>query len=102
LAVFLDRWACFEGPGFTGTLEPGKRAMVIGTWGYPKIDTYDYHIQRVIGVVNMYKVQTVEAISASGFEGLLHGLDENKRGIVLRNPEGLMEVFEAGKFLVMG
>jgi multimeric flavodoxin WrbA len=102
LAVFLDRWACFEGPGFTGTLEPGKRAMVIGTWGYPKIDTYDYHIQRVIGVLNMYKVQTVEAISASGFEGLLHGLDENKRGIVLRNPEGLMEVFEAGKFLVMG
>ena len=47
-------------------------------------------------------IQTVEAISASGFEGLLHGLDENKRGIVLRNPEGLKEVFEAGKFLVMG
>ena len=76
--------------------------MVIGTWGYPKIDIYDHHIMRIIGVLNVHHVQTVEAISASGFEGILHGLDENKKGIVLRNSSGLQEVFKAGKCLVTG
>lgn len=102
LAVFFDRWDCFVGPDMKNTLNPGKRAMVIGTWGVPKIDTYDQHIERVIVILKVHGIQTVEAISASGFEGLLHGLDENKRGIVLRNPEGLKQVFKAGKCLVTG
>jgi len=102
LAVFLDRWDCFEGPGMKGTLPGGKRAMVIGTWGYPKVDMYDHHMQRVIGTLKVHRIQTVEAVSASGFEGLLHGLDEQKRGVVLKNSEGLQEVFDAGRFLVTG
>jgi len=102
LAVFLDRWDCLEGPGMERTLQPGKRAMVIGTWGFPKVDVCDQQMMRVIATLNLHQIQTVEAISASGFEGLLHGLDENKKGIVLRNPEGLKEIFEAGKCLVRG
>ena len=31
LAVFFDRWDCFVGPDMKNTLNPGKRAMVIGT-----------------------------------------------------------------------
>jgi multimeric flavodoxin WrbA len=100
LAVFLDRWNCFTGPGFKTILKPGKRAMVIGAWGYPQVDTYDHHIMRTIGILNGHKIQTVEAISASGFMGL--GLDENKKGVVLKNPQGLKEVFKAGKYLVLG
>jgi multimeric flavodoxin WrbA len=102
LAVFFDRWDCFEGPGLKNTLKLSKRAMVIGTWGYPKIDTYNHHIMRAIGTLNVHQIQTVEAISASGFEGVLHGLDKDKKGVVLRNPEGLKEVFEAGKCLITG
>lgn len=102
LALFFDRWDCFEGPGLKNTLKHGKRAMVIGTWGYPAIDIYEHHVMRIIGVLNVHQIQTVEAVSASGFEGILHGLDENKKGVVLRNPSGLKEVFEAGKCLVVG
>ena len=102
LAVFLDRWDAFEGPGMKPTLKPDKRAMVIGTWGYPKVDHLNHQIRRIIDTLNVHKIQTVEAISASGFEGLLHGLDDNKGGIVLRNPKGLKQVFKAGKCLVTG
>lgn len=102
LSTFLDRWDCFERYKFQASLEPGRRAMVIGTWGYPYIDTYDHVMENVMLVLKLHKVETVEAISACGFEGILHGLDETRRGTIARFPAELRKAFEAGRGLVSG
>jgi hypothetical protein len=81
-------------------LEPGRVAMVIGTWGYPYINTYDHVIESVISTLNLHKVETIEAISACGFEGILHGLDEKRRGVILRHPKQLKKAYAAGRALV--
>jgi len=94
LATFIDRWDCI------GRFDPPKRAMVIGTWGLPTIDTYDYVIEYVIVYLNAHGVRTVEAISACGFEGVLHGFDESRKATVLGYPEELKKAYQAGKSLV--
>jgi multimeric flavodoxin WrbA len=102
LSTFLDRWDCFERFRLKAGLAPGKRALVIGTWGYDHIDTYDHVIENIISVLNLHKVVTVEAISACGFEGMLHGLDESKVGVIARYPEEMKKAFDAGVGLVTG
>ena len=102
LSTFLDRWDCFERFKFRSMLEPGRRALVIGTWGYPYIDTYDHVMENVMMVLHMHKVETVEAISACGFEGILHGLDEKRAGTIAQFPAELRKAFEAGVGLVTG
>ena len=76
--------------------------MVIGTWAYPYLDTYDYVIEDIILLLNVSKVETVEAISACGFEGMLHGLDDKGKGLILRFPKELEKAYQAGKSLVAG
>jgi multimeric flavodoxin WrbA len=100
LSTFLDRWDCFERFKFQAKLKPGRRAMVIGTWGYPYIDTYDHVIENVMVVLKLHKIETVEALSACGFEGILHGLDENRKGIIAKFPEELHKAYQAGIGLV--
>jgi len=100
LSTFLDRWDCFERFKFTPKLEPGRRAMVIGTWGYPYIDSYDHVIENVMVVLKLHKIETVEALSACGFEGILHGLDENRKGTIAKFPGELRKAYEAGVGLV--
>jgi len=102
ISTFLDRWDCFERFRLKSMLEPGRRALVIGTWGYPAIDTYDHVIENVMSVLNMHKIETVEAISACGFEGMLHGLDEKRKGVIAKFPDKLKAAFEAGIGLVAG
>jgi len=102
LSTFLDRWDCLERFKFKATLEPGRRAMVIGTWGYPYIDTYDHVIENVMVVLKLHKIETVEALSACGFEGILHGLAENKKGIIAKFPHELHKAYQAGIGLVKG
>ena len=94
LSTFIDRWACI------GKFDPPKRAMVIGTWGLPTTDSYDYVIEYIMLYLNAHGVQTVEAISACGFWGILYGLDENRKAIILRYPGELKKAYEAGKSLV--
>jgi len=94
LSIFIDRWDCI------GQAEPGKRAMVIGTWGFPATDTYDYVIEYVMRYLGAHGFTTVEAISACGFEGLLHGWDENRKAIILSYPRELEKAYQAGKGLV--
>ncbi len=89
----------FERHLFTSRLEPGRKAMVIGTWGYPGIDTYDHVIENIITILNLHKVETVEAISACGFEGLRHGLDTRRRGVIAHYPKQLKKAYLAGKSL---
>jgi len=94
LSTFIDRWDC------VGRLDPPKRAMVIGTWGLPTTDSYDHVIEYIIQYLNQHSVKTVEAISAGGFMGMLHGFDENKKAIILRYPDEFKKAYEAGKSLV--
>jgi multimeric flavodoxin WrbA len=100
LSTFLDRWDGYERYLFSSFLQPGRIAMVIGTWGYPRIDTYDHVIENIITVLNMHKVTTVEALSACGFEGMLHGFDENRTAVIARHPRQLKKAFDAGRALV--
>ncbi len=102
LSTFLDRWDCFERFQFRASLTPGRRALVIGTWGYPYIDTYDHVMENVMLVLKLHKVEAVEALSACGFEGILHGLDEKRKGTVAQFPAELRKSFEAGVGLVTG
>ncbi len=100
LSTFFDRWDCFARFQFQPKLSPGRRAMVIGTWGYPHIDTYDHVIEDVMLYLNMHRVVPVEALSACGFEGLLHGLDEKRKGRIAQFPEELAKAYQAGIGLV--
>ena len=102
LSTFLDRWDCFERFKLQAKLKPGRRAMVIGTWGYAYIDTYDHVIENVMVVLKLHKIETVEALSACGFEGILHGLDEKKKGIIVKFPDELHKAYQAGIGLVKG
>ena len=76
--------------------------MVIGTWGYPSIDSYDDIIENVMLCLKFHKIETVEALSACGFEGILHGLDAERKGMIARYPEELHKAYEAGIGLVKG
>jgi len=96
LATFMDRWRC------VGKVEPSRRAMVIGTWGYPAIDTYDHMIERLISILHLHGFETAEALSACGFSGKLGGFDENRKAMVLRFPKELEKAHQAGKSLVTG
>jgi len=102
LSTFLDRWDCFERFKFQASLTPGRRALVIGTWGYPYIDTYDHVMENVMLVLKLHKIETVEALSACGFEGILHGLDEKRKGTIAKFPAELHKAFQAGAGLVTG
>jgi multimeric flavodoxin WrbA len=102
LAALMDRLNCFERFKFAPALEPGRRAMVIGTWGVPKVDAYDHVIENLILTLNDHQIETVEAISVGGLEGVYYGVDENKKAIALRFPEEMEKVYRAGRALVIG
>jgi len=101
LAVFLDRWDCLARIG-SRLLKPGRRGLVIGTWGYPYDDTYDDVMSRVMITLRLHRIETVEAISAGGFAGMLHGFDDDHKAMVLAHPEQLHKAYEAGRALVLG
>jgi hypothetical protein len=96
LATFMDRWRC------VGKVEPTRRAMIIGTWGYPAIDTYDHIIEWIIGIIHLHGFETVEALSACGFSGTLGGFDEKNKAMILRFPKELEKAHRAGKSLITG
>lgn len=103
LSMFMERWGAFgEFLREKMILKPGRRAMVIGTWAYPFVDTYDHVIAEIAMKLYVSGVETAEAISACGFGGMLHGLDDKKRGLILRFPKELEKAYQAGKSLVTG
>ena len=102
LSTFMDRWDCFERFKFGAKLQPGRVALVIGTWGYAYDDTYDHIIENIMVILKLHKVETVEALSACGFEGILHGLDEKRRGVIAKFPKELKKAYDAGAALVTG
>jgi multimeric flavodoxin WrbA len=98
LATFYDHWYCLEGT----TFKLDGRALVIGVWGYAYTDTYDFIMTTIIDTLNTFGIITVEAISACGFEGMFHGLDENRKAMILRFPKELEKAYQAGRSLVSG
>ena len=103
LTMLMERWGALgEFLREKMILKPGRRAMVIGTWGYPYADTYDQVIEGITMRLYVSGVETVEAISACGFTGMLRGLDDKRRGLILRFPKELEKVYQAGKSLVTG
>ncbi len=101
VTVFLERWARYH--ECVGTpVKPERRSMVIGTWGTLDVDTYEHIIENIASKIGMRGFPTIEAVAATGFVGLLSGLDEEGKGIVLRYPEILKEAFQAGRSLVTG
>jgi multimeric flavodoxin WrbA len=102
LATFLDRWHCFRRPDLETRFGSGKRAMVIGTWGYPYPGTYDHIIENIIDLLQGFHIVTVEVLSACGFHGMLYGLDDKEKAIILRTPKELEKAYQAGKTLVTG
>ena len=99
LSTFLDRWDGYERYLLSSCLKPGRTAMVIGTWGYPCIDTYDHVIENIISIFNLHKVETVEALSACGFEGMRHGLDAGRKAVISSHPKQLKKAYAAGRAL---
>jgi multimeric flavodoxin WrbA len=102
LATFFDRWDCMVRFGYENRLKPGKRGMVIGTWGITDADVYDEIMEHILLFLHIHLIEPVEAISVGGFAGMLHGLDDKRKAMVLRFPNVLEEAYQAGKSLVTG
>lgn len=110
LSVFFDRLDCFRRYDAhedritpTRVLKPGqRRGMIIGTWGYQNVDTYDHVVEKMATLLNGHRIEPVEALSASGFAGLLRGFDDAGQAMILHYPEELKKAYAAGRALVIG
>jgi multimeric flavodoxin WrbA len=109
LSVFFDRLDCFRrydahADRITATrlLKPGRRGMIIGTWGYTNVTTYDHVVEKMATLMNGHRIEPVEALSASGFAGLNRGLDDDGKAMILHYPEELAKAYAAGRALVAG
>lgn len=91
-----------EMPFYSILPETVRRGMVIGVWGTPYSDMYDDIMVKVINGLSEFNIETVEAISACGFVGILHGVDEKGKGVIARFPKELEKAYLAGKSLVTG
>jgi len=99
LCTFFDRCYCLSG----GKLGAGKRGMIIGTYGSPFVDSfYDSVIEKVMYLFVSFGIEPVEALSACGFLGVLGGLDDKGKAMILRFPKELEKAYQAGKSLVTG
>jgi len=98
LCTFFDRWYSLS----RKKVGAGKRGMVIGTWGAAGVDIFDFAIESALSILHGRGIEPVEALSACGFEGMLHGWDDKGKAMVLRFPEELEKAYQAGKSLVTG
>jgi len=98
LCTFFDRWYCLS----KEKLGAGKRGLVVGTWGAAILDAFDSVVEGVMNSLNNRGIEPVEALSACGFEGLLHGFDDRRKAIILRFPDELEKAYQAGKTLITG
>lgn len=102
LTDFLERWERYEPCMQEDKLAPGRRGMVIGTWGYLDTGTYDHIIENVIQKLHFCQIEVVEALSACGLVGMLSGLDEEGKAIIACFPQEMKKAYLAGRTLVSG
>lgn len=102
LTAFQERWQRYEGCMVKDRIGPGRRGMVIGTWGTNDIQAYDNITENIINKLNMRGFPVAEVISACGFAGMMSGIDEDRKGVIHRYPEELKTASLAGRSLVTG
>jgi NAD(P)H-dependent FMN reductase len=98
---FMERWARHESCLY-GIMEPGRRGMVLATWGFNDPGCYDHVLDALIQKLKFRQVEVVEALSVSNIAGMLSGLDEKGSAIIRHFPAEMAKSFEAGKTLVSG
>jgi len=98
LCTFFDRWYALS----KKKVGAGKRGMVIGTWGAAAVDIFDFAVESALTMLDGRGIEPVEALSACGFEGLLHGWDDKGKAMILRFPTELEKAYQTGKSLVTG
>jgi multimeric flavodoxin WrbA len=98
MCTFIDRCYCLS----RAKLGDAKRGMVIGVWGAPGVDIFEYVVEKILQTLDSRGVVPVETLSACGFEGVLHGWDDKGKAMALRFPTELEKAYQAGKSLVTG
>jgi multimeric flavodoxin WrbA len=101
IANFYERWIryefCMGAPP-----KPGRRGMVIATWGSLNTRVYKDIIDHVIENLFLRKINVVEIVTNCGFVGIYSGLDENYKGIANHFPKIMEMNYMAGRSLVTG
>lgn len=96
-AAFLDRMSALRSPLHISKLKTMKPGVLVSTWGWPSSDSYNHVVEFVAMVLSMFKIDTVEVVTGSGFWGAYH------KGMIDRfAKDGLREAFAAGQRLVSG
>ena len=89
--------SALRSPLHISKLKEMKPGVLVSTWGWPGSDSYDHVVEFVAMVLSMFKIDTVEVVTGSGFWGAYH-----KGKIDQLAKEGLREAFAAGQRLVSG
>jgi multimeric flavodoxin WrbA len=101
LASFMERWTRYEYCMATPP-KPGRRGMVVTTWGSLDTRVYAHVLDGVTQKLFMRQINVVETVTGCGFVGMLSGLDEEYKGIVSHFPEIMRKTYLAGRSLVTG
>jgi hypothetical protein len=98
---FMERWARHESCLY-GSMKPGRRGMLVGTWGFNDPGCYDHVLDALTQKLNFRQVEVVEVIAACNVAGMFSALDEKGGPIIRHFPAEMSKAFEAGKTLVSG
>jgi multimeric flavodoxin WrbA len=101
VASFVERWIRYEYCMATPP-KPGRRGLVIATWGSLNTRVYEHVTDHVIQGLFMRQINVVETVIGCGFVGMYSGLDENYKGIVNHFPNIMRQTYLAGRSLVTG
>ena len=101
VASFVERWIRYEYCMATPP-KPGRRGLVIATWGSLNTRVYEHVIDHVTQGLHVRQINVVETVIGCGFVGLFSGLDENYKGIASHFPEIMRKTYLAGRSLVTG
>lgn len=101
VAGFIERWIRYEYCMATPP-KPGRRGLVVATWGSLNTRVYEHVTDHVIQNLFMRQINVVESIIGCGFVGMYSGLDENYKGIVKHFPKIMEMTYLAGRSLVTG
>ena len=102
LTNFLERWGHYEYCIPEKRPTPGRRGMVICTWGSIETKVYDHVIENIIRKLESRHIMAVEVLFACGLTGVLGGLDEEGKALISRYPEEMKKAYLAGRTLVTG
>jgi len=101
VASFVERWIRYEYCMATPP-KPGRRGMVVATWGSLNTRVYEHVTDHVIQNLFLRQISTVELVIGCGFVGMYSGLDENYKGIATHFPKIMEMTYLAGRSLVTG